>query len=493
MEHNLANGELNVTRPAWNHQRLVPRIVHLGCGAFHRAHQALYLHHLLEISDTDWGICEVNLMSASGKLLVEQLRQQDLLYSVTEKGAEQNDVHLVAAIKEALHPALDGHDGIIDALARPETAIVSLTVTEKGYCTQGANGELDADNTLIQHDVAHPTTPKSAIGFIVEALRVRRERGVGPFTVLSCDNLRDNGHVARAAVVGLAQLRDAALAHWIDENVTFPSSMVDRIVPAVTDETQQEIRLLLGVDDPCGVACEPFRQWVIEEKFVNGRPEWDRVGAQFVADVAPFEMMKLRMLNGSHSFLAYLGYLGGCETIADTMQLPTYRQAALALMMQEQAPTLSMPEGIDLHAYASQLIKRFSNPSLRHRTQQIAMDGSQKLPQRWLDSVRYHLLQGSDYRHLMLGIAGWMRYVLGQNERGEAFDVVDPLIATLKDINQHTPEGDARVIALLAVRTIFGDDLPANPGFVSHLQQVYAHLCQHGARAAVASLNQEPK
>ncbi|MDI6936994.1 fructuronate reductase, partial [Serratia sp. Se-PFBMAAmG] len=160
--------------------------------------------------------------------------------------------------------------GIIEALARPETAIVSLTMTEKGYCTQGANGELDADNTLMQHDIAHPTTPKSAIGFIVEALRIRRERGVGPFTVLSCDNLRDNGHVARAAVVGLAQLRDAALAHWITQNVTFPSSMVDRIVPAVTDETQQEIRALLGVADPCGVACEPFRQWVIEDKFVNG-------------------------------------------------------------------------------------------------------------------------------------------------------------------------------------------------------------------------------
>ena len=175
------------------------------------------------------------------------------------------------------------------------------------------------------------------------------------------------------------------------------------------------------------------------------------------------------------------------------MQLPAYRQAALALMMQEQAPTLSMPEGIDLQAYANQLIERFSNPSLRHRTQQIAMDGSQKLPQRWLDSVRYHLKHGSDYRHLVLGIAGWMRYVLGQDERGETYDVVDPLLATLYDVNQHTPEGDARVSALLAVKTIFGDDLPVNAGFVSTLQQVYAQLCQFGARAAVASLNQEPK
>ncbi|ALV92345.1 MULTISPECIES: fructuronate reductase [Pantoea] len=493
MEHNLASGDLNVARPAWNHQRLVPRIVHIGCGAFHRAHQALYLHHLLATSDCDWGICEVNLMSASGKLLVEQLRQQDLLYSVTEKGAEQNDVHIIAAIKEALHPALDGHAAIIEALARPETAIVSLTVTEKGYCTQGANGALDADHPLIQHDVAHPDTPKSAIGFIVEALRLRHERGLKPFSVLSCDNLRDNGHVARAAVVGLAQLRDPSLAQWIAANVTFPSCMVDRIVPAVTEETQQEISALLGVNDPCGVACEPFRQWVIEDNFVNGRPDWDRVGAQFVTDVAPFEMMKLRMLNGSHSFLAYLGYLGRCDTIADTMQLPEYRQAAINLMMHEQVPTLSMPEGIDLQAYADQLIARFSNPALRHRTQQIAMDGSQKLPQRWLDSVRHHLLHGSDYRHLALGIAGWMRYVLGQDERGEAYNVVDPLSSTLQQVNQHYPEGDARVTALLAVKTLFGDDLPANTGFVATLQQSYAQLCQRGARAAVASPNQEPK
>lgn len=493
MEHNLASGELNVTRPLWQHQRLVPRIVHIGCGAFHRAHQALYLHHLLAISDSDWGICEVNLMSANGKLLVEQLRQQDLLYSVTEKGSEQSNIHVVAAIKEALHPALDGCDGIIAALARPETAIVSLTVTEKGYCTQGARGELDVDNALIQHDLAHPATPKSAIGYIVEALRLRRERGLPPFTVLSCDNLRNNGQVARSAVVGLAQQRDPALAAWIAECVTFPSCMVDRIVPAVTDQTQQEIAALLGVNDPCGVACEPFSQWVIEDHFINGRPDWDRVGAQFVADVAPFEMIKLRMLNGSHSFLAYLGYLGDCETIADTMSLPAYRKAAMALMIDEQSPTLSMPEGIDLHAYAHQLITRFSNPSLRHRTQQIAMDGSQKLPQRWLDSVRYHLKQGSDYRHLALGIAGWMRYVLGYREQGEKFEVVDPLLTTLQHINQHYPEGDARVNALLAVNTLFGDDLPTNTDFVTTLQQTYAQLCRQGARAAVESLSQEPK
>ncbi len=491
MEQTLASAKLKVALPAWTQERLVPRMVHLGCGAFHRAHQALYLHHLLEISDCDWGISEVNLMSARSQALMEQLRQQNLLYSVAEQTAESTEIKIIGVVKEALHPGLDGCAGILHALTRAETAIVSLTITEKGYCTHGASGELDRDNSLIQHDMAHPATPKSAIGYIVEALRVRREQGLTPFSVLSCDNLRENGHVARAAVLGLARLRDADLAEWIDAHVTFPSSMVDRIVPALTPETQQEIASLLGVDDPCGIACEPFRQWVIEDNFVNGRPDWDRVGAQFVTDVAPFEMMKLRMLNGSHSFLAWLGYLGGFATIAETMQHPAYRQAALNLMMNEQAPTLSMPQGIDLQNYAHQLIARFSNPALRHRTAQIAMDSSQKLPQRLLDSLRQHLRDGSDYRHLALGIAGWMRYALGVDEQGQTYEVVDPLSATLHNINQQHPAGEERVRALLGIKAIFADDLPANAAFVATLQQSYALLCQAGARAAVESLNQE--
>lgn len=490
MDNIFTHPALKITPPAWDSSRLQPRIVHLGCGAFHRAHQALYQHHLLASSDCDWGICEVNLMSASGQLLVENLRQQQLQYCVAEKGADSTALQIVAAVKEALHPALDGCEGILRALTRPQAAIVSLTITEKGYCTQAATGELDLTHPLIEHDLAHPATPKSAIGYLVEALRLRREQQLPPFTVLSCDNLRENGHVARTAVLGFAEALDPALAAWIKQHVSFPCTMVDRIVPAVTAESQQEIAALLGVNDPCALACEPFRQWVIEDNFVSGRPEWDRVGVQFVTDVAPFELMKLRMLNGSHSFLAYLGYLGGFHTIAETMQHPAYRQAALTLMMAEQAPTLSLPAEINLQEYAEQLIARFSNPSLHHRTWQITMDGSQKLPQRLLDSVRHHLNAGTDYRHLALGIAGWMRYVLARDEQGAAIDVVDPLSATLTEINARAPEGDARVTALLAIEAIFGTDLPANTSFVATLQHTYQQLCQRGARAAVESLNQ---
>ncbi|EDS91626.1 fructuronate reductase [Escherichia albertii NBRC 107761 = DSM 17582] len=483
----IVDSNLPVARPSWDHSRLESRIVHLGCGAFHRAHQAMYTHHLLESTDSDWGICEVNLMPGNDRVLIENLKKQQLLYTVAEKGAESTELKIIGSMKEALHPEIDGCEGILNAMARPQTAIVSLTVTEKGYCADAASGQLDLNNPLIKHDLENPTTPKSAIGYIVEALRLRREKGLKAFTVMSCDNVRENGHVAKVAVLGLAQARDPQLAAWIEENVTFPCTMVDRIVPAATPETLQEIADQLGVYDPCAIACEPFRQWVIEDNFVNGRPDWDKVGAQFVADVVPFEMMKLRMLNGSHSFLAYLGYLGGYETIADTMTNEDYRKAAFALMMQEQAPTLSMPEGTDLNAYATLLIERFSNPSLRHRTWQIAMDGSQKLPQRLLDPVRLHLKNGGSWRHLALGVAGWMRYTQGVDEQGNAIDVVDPMLAEFQKINAQY-QGAERVKALLGLSGIFADDLPQNADFVGAVTTAYQQLCERGARASVAAL-----
>ncbi|MEG0799748.1 MAG: fructuronate reductase [Citrobacter sp.] len=489
MEKNIANTQVSVPRPQWDRSRLVSRIVHLGCGAFHRAHQALYTHHLLECSDGDWGICEVNLMPGNDAVLIQNLKKQDLLYTVAERGAQSTELKIIGSMNEALHPEFDGSDAIIRAMARPETAIVSLTITEKGYCTDPASGELDLNHPFIQHDIAHPQSPKSAIGYIVEALALRREQGLKAFTVLSCDNLRENGHVAKTAVLGLANARDPQLAEWIARHVTFPCTMVDRIVPAATEEALVQIATQLGVEDPCAIACEPFRQWVIEDNFVNGRPDWDRAGAQFVQDVVPFEMMKLRMLNGSHSFLAYLGYLGGYETIAEAMTNSAYRNAALALMLEEQAPTLSMPEGTDLAGYAELLIARFTNPSLKHRTWQIAMDGSQKLPQRLLDPIRLHLAKGEDYRHLALGVAGWIRYVSGVDEKGDPIDVVDPLAAQYQAIYQKYPSIEERVRALLAIDTIFSWDLRDNTDFIAQVTAACQQLHSMGARATVAVLH----
>lgn len=485
MTATIADSNLPVTRPAWDRSRLESRIVHLGCGAFHRAHQALYTHHLLETSDSDWGICEVNLMPGNDRVLIEQLKNQQLLYTVAEKGADSTALKIIGSMKEALHPEIDGCDGILRAMTRPHTAIVSLTVTEKGYCTDAASGQLDLNNPLIQHDLANPTTPKSAIGYIVEALRLRREQGLEAFTVMSCDNVRENGHVAKVAVLGLAQARDPLLAAWIEAHATFPCTMVDRIVPAATPETLQEIADQLGVYDPCAIACEPFRQWVIEDSFVSGRPAWDKVGAQFVEDVVPFEMMKLRMLNGSHSFLAYLGYLAGYPHINDCMEDENYRLAAHTLMLNEQAPTLKV-KGVDLGRYADLLIARYSNPALRHRTWQIAMDGSQKLPQRMLDSVRWHLVHQKPFPLLALGVAGWMRYVGGVDEQGNAIDVSDPQLAVIQAAVKGSAEGENRVNALLGIESIFGKELPREKAFTDAVMSAYLTLLQKGAKNTVA-------
>ncbi|MCC8421505.1 fructuronate reductase [Photorhabdus thracensis] len=484
MIRNIANGEISpvASFPAYDRQKLVTRIVHLGCGAFHRAHQAVFTHHMLEKTGSNWGICEVSLFS--GQTLIQQLKDQDCLCTIAEKGAEQTELKIIGSMIDALHPGLVGQQGILETMAQPQVAIISLTITEKGYCTDAASGKLDVNNALIQQDLVNPTAPKSAIGYLVEALRLRYKRGLSPLTVMSCDNVRENGKVTREAVIGFARLRDKKLAQWIERNVTFPCTMVDRIVPAATPESLEEIAEQLGVYDPCAIACEPFRQWVIEDNFVSGRPNWDVAGAQFVKDVLPFETMKLRMLNGSHSFLAYLGYLGGYAHIADAMMNPDYRQAVLDLMLKEQAPTLTMPAGTDLFQYAHRLIERFSNSRLKHQTWQIAMDGSQKLPQRMLDSVTYHLANGSDYWHLALGIAGWMRYISGKDEQGELIDIRDPLVDQFKSIyRQHRLSVDV-VPALLAV---FGNPLSDNPHFVRVVSDAYQQLLDYGARRAVAT------
>ncbi|MBD2810605.1 fructuronate reductase [Xenorhabdus sp. Vera] len=488
MEKNLVNAMISVPLPDWTTERLTARIVHLGCGAFHRAHQVVYTHHLLEQTGSDWGYCEVNLMSQQSALLIENLKKQSMCYTVAEKSQDVTTLKIIGSIKEAMHPLIDGAQAIIEKMASSDVAIISLTVTEKGYCINAATGHLDLNNPLIIHDLATPSSPRSAIGYITAALKLRFERQLSPVTILSCDNVRENGHVARQAVLDLARLQDETLAHWIEQRVTFPSTMVDRIVPAVTPETLTEIARLSGWKDPCAIACESFRQWVIEDNFANGRPDWDRVGAQFVEDVTPFEMMKLRMLNGAHSFLAYLGYLGGYAHISDTIANVDYRRAVHTLMLNEQVPTLLMPENTDLVTYAEKLLERFANPSLKHQTWQIAMDGSQKLPQRLLDSIQWHIEKGSDYRYLALGIAAWMRYVSGVDEQGQPIDVRDPLKAVFAAIYAKHGLSVAVVEELLAIESIFGEKLIKNRDFVGNVVKAYQRLLDVGARQTVAIL-----
>jgi fructuronate reductase len=334
--------------------------------------------------------------------------------------------------------------------------------------------------------LSEPAQPRTAPGLLVEALRRRRAAKTSAFTVLCCDNLPHNGRTVAAIVTRFAALRAPELAGYIRNEVAFPSTMVDRITPATTPEDRAAISAALQLEDAAPVVTEPFSQWVIEDRFPEGRPDWSLAGAEFVTDVAPYENMKLRLLNGSHSTLAYLGYLAGYETVADTMKDENYRRLAEGVM-DDAATTLKMPPGADVAAYKRALMERFENPALKHRTWQICMDGSQKLPQRLLGSIRDRLAAGAPIDRLVMGVAGWMRYVTGIDEQGKPIDVRDPLAARLRKVADEAGLVAERLApALLDVREIFTAEIAADPRFRTAVTNALSRIITRGAKAAVA-------
>ena len=419
----------SIRRPAYDRSRVTPGIVHLGIGAFHRAHQAIFVDDLLAKGATDWGIIGASLRSRD---TYEALAPQDCLYTVAIRAGRDTAHRIIGSILDT-EVARDNPARLIARMTDPTTRIVSLTVTEKGYCHTPQTGELDERHPDIMHDLAHPDAPRSAPGYLVAALARRKAAGLTPFTVLSCDNLSANGHTVQRVLTQFAALTSPELGRWIEGEVACPSTMVDRIVPETTDNDRATVSSALGMTDAWPVIAEPFIQWIIEDRFSAGRPDFAAVGAQFVADVLPFEHMKLRLLNASHSGLAYLGYLAGYETIAATMADPHFAAFARRLM-EESAPTLTMPRGTDLATYCALLLTRFSNTALQHRTWQIAMDGSQKLPQRLLGTMRDRLAKGLPIDTHALAVAGWMRYVTATDEQGRSIDVRDPLATQLAAI-----------------------------------------------------------
>jgi len=469
--------------PAYDRAAVTAGIVHLGVGAFHRAHQAVYLDDILA-DDPTWGIVGASLKRPATR---DALAPQDGLYTVLVRGAEGDRPRVIGSLSRVL-VATEERAALMAALTAAATRIVTLTVTEKGYCHDPATGELDPAHPDIVHDLSDPAAPVSAPGLLVAALAARREEGRAPFTVVSCDNLPANGKTARQIVVALARLMDPALGEWIEAEVAFPSTMVDRIVPATTDADRAAVAAALGVEDAWPVVTEPFTQWVVEDHFPAGRPRLEEVGVEMVADVAPFELMKLRMLNGAHSTLAYLGYLSGHETVAEAISEPGLGALIGEMMTEEIAPTLDVP-GVDLGAYRDALLERFANPALRHRTWQIAMDGSQKLPQRLLGTIRDRIAAGAPSTRLALGVAGWMRYVAGIDERGQPIDVRDPLAARLAGIYGET-KGDAAALAegYLGVREVFGDDLARNADFAATVTAHLTSLFEIGAMATITQV-----
>ena len=446
-----------------------PGIVHLGLGAFFRAHGAIYVAEAVATSGGDWGILGASLQSPR---IHDDLAPQGFAYTALQAGPGGDHAQTIEILTGIL-VARANPAALLRAMSDPTIKIVSLTVTEKGYCHNPADGTLNLSDPTIQHDLTNPL-PQSAPGFITRALQARRAAGHRPFTVLSCDNLPHNGTLTRNVVLSLARQIDPALADWIASEARFPATMVDRIVPATKPDDLTRVTALTGHHDASPVIHEPFRQWVIEDDFVdNARPDLAAAGVQLVRDVAPFELMKLRMLNGTHSALAYLGYLAGHDTIADTVADPVFARYAQHLWTHEIIPTLTPPENTDLNDYAQQLLHRYQNPAIRHRTWQIAMDGSQKLPQRILGTLAHGPKPG-----LTLAVAAWIKYVSGTDLNGQPIDVRDPLAADLRAAHA-TPDP---VDAILSDRRIFTAAIAAQ--LAQPVGQAYNAL-NKGANAAI--------
>ena len=454
-----AGAQVTPPPPGWARQGV--GVVHLGIGAFHRAHQAVFTQDAFAATGDDrWGICGVTQRSASVR---DQLAPQDGLYGVLERAVDHVGVSIVGSVREVLFPA-DQYDAVLARLADPAVQVVTLTVTEKGY-RRDASGRLDVSDPAVAAELAGgPVT--SAVGRLVRGLE-RRAGGAGtPVTVVCCDNLTDNGRVLRRLVDDYCDALAASdLKAWIGANVRFPSTMVDRIVPATTDADRSLGRRILGLRDEGLVTAEPFKQWVIEDDFAAERPAWHLVGAQVVGDVGPFEQMKLRILNGTHSTLAYLGALRGHATIAAAVADPDLLDIAAQLITEDVIPTLDQPQGEDLQAYGAEVLTRFANPALAHTTTQIAMDGSQKLPLRLLGTIRDNLAAGRTPHYALRGVAGWMAYLARpEGAGGLALPVDDPLAGRLTALVRGRRDPAEVVDALLGVREVFGDDLPNSAG-----------------------------
>lgn len=468
-----------VARPGYDPKRHGIGIVHLGIGAFHRAHQAVMTDAALAEDGGDWRIVGVSLRSTD---VAEALNPQNGLYTLIERGQEGASARLIASVAKviAADPA-----ATLAALCDPAVGIVTLTVTEKGYGIDRQTRAPDPAHPAVAADFANPDAPSGVLGLLVAAIARRRDNGLSPFTVVSCDNLPENGALLRDGVIGFAKRIDRAFADWIADNIAFPSSMVDRITPASTAETLAEAERLTGCIDLAAVESEPFIQWVIEDHFPGGRPRWEAGGALFVADVAPYERMKLTMLNGSHSMLAYGGFLSGHRYVRDVMNDPDLN-ALVARHLQAAGAVLPALPGIVVGDYAAALVQRFRNPAIAHETFQIAMDGTQKLPQRIFQPAIASLHAGLDIRPFAFTTAMWMRYCLGETDEREGYALRDPRENEIRIALANVPKSAAAISdALHRLQGFVPDDLAAAPVWRCAVQDVLSAALSDGVASAV--------
>lgn len=467
------------SRPGYDRQNLKCGIAHIGLGNFHRAHQALFLHNFLQNNAQDWLIHAVCLLE-SDRPLIEAMRAQDTLYTLTERSSTEDVIKVVGSIKEISHGPSDPA-AVINLLASDEIKIVSLTITEKGYYYNSA-GNLEFDHPVIASDLIEGNSPQSALAYLFAAARQRRLSGGQKFTIMSCDNLPGNGHLTSHLLLQFADRKDPATAQWIRDNVAFPNSMVDRITPATTPKTLAFVRDTFGIDDRCPVMCESFIQWVLEDNFANGRPGYDTVGVQLTNDVEPYEKLKVRLLNGSHLALAFPAYLMGYREVDAAMNDPLIYRFVERYMDDDITPTLPEVPGIDVTAYKQTLRDRFSNPAISDQVARLCLDGSPKIRNAIVPPLEHQLAAGGSIHWMAFALASWYRYLEGVDENGAPIEVADPLSDFLTARAKAAPNDPGQ---LLSVETIFGKQLGANSKLLKTMQEALDLIRSQGTREAL--------
>jgi mannitol 2-dehydrogenase len=476
-----------VGRPAYDRADVTAGIVHFGVGGFHRAHEAMYLDTLMNSGRAlDWGLCGVGVLPQDRRI-IDTLRAQDGLYTLVVKHPDgRREPRVIGSVVEALF-APDDPLAVLGRLADHQTRIVSLTITEGGYLVNQVTGEFDADDPSIQADLRADfvggQAPSTVFGYLTAALDQRRRAGQAPFTVLSCDNLPDNGDVAKRMLCAFARLKDPALADWIEADVAFPNAMVDRITPVTAPEDIDGLARDFDVQDGWPVVCEPFTQWVLEDGFGQGRPPFEAAGVQMVADVVPYELMKLRLLNASHQAMAYLGYLAGYRYAHEVCQDPLFASFLLGYMEREGTPTLPPVPGVDLEAYRRELVERFANPEVRDTLARLCAESSDRIPKWLVPVIVENLRTGGEIELSALVVASWARYAEGIDEQGRAIEVVD----RLKDrVMAAAAQQQADPLAFLRDRDLFGE-LADDARFTSAYVRALDSLHTHGAKATVSA------
>lgn len=484
---NAEQGQNGVQMPSFDRNDVKEGIVHIGVGGFHRAHLAVYVDGLMgQFGVRDWAICGVGLQPFDEGMR-DALVPQDCLYTVIERSATGSKARVIGSIHSFLY-ARDNPEAVVSKMAHQDTHIVSMTITESGYYYNENTHELELEHPDIIADLASDlATPRTTFGYLFAALARRHEAGLKPFTVLSCDNMQKNGTITRNMLLTFARHRDPKIAEWIERLGGFPNSMVDRITPRTGEVDKTSLAETFGIQDAWPVVTEPFMQWVVEDRFADGRPDFEKVGVQVVSDVSDvekFECHKLRLLNASHTAMSYAAYLGGFDYVHEVMQNPLFNKYINNMMHLEVKPLLPAIPGVDIDKYCDTLLERFSNPTIMDQITRLTLNGSGKLPQFIMPSIAEQITHGSrNFRRLTFCLASWFRYLNGVDEQGKPYSIDDPMA---DDLKIRAIEGGVKPFPLLDVKSLFGDNLRGDKAFVEELTSAMESIYLHGAMATLA-------